>query len=60
MRGKKRVDKRLKEREREKRASVCGAVKAMTVTESWDRARQPQGSQIEWKPMGVWPSLGGH
>lgn len=57
MREKKRADKRLKERERE--GPRC-AVKAMTVTESWDRAGQPQGGQIEWKPMGVWPSLGGH
>lgn len=35
-------------------------VEAKVVTESWDRAGQPQAAQIEWKPTGVWPSLGGH
>lgn len=44
--------------ESETRLSVC-VVEAMTVTESWDRAGQPQGDQIECKPMGVCPSLGG-
>ena len=40
-------NKRLNEREYE--------VKAMAVRVSWQRA-----GQIEWKPMGVWLSLGGH
>ncbi|TNN74219.1 hypothetical protein EYF80_015462 [Liparis tanakae] len=46
-----RDSKSLNERERERRPSVY-VVNAVTVTESRDRAVQPQGGQIEWKPMG--------